>query len=254
MSLTIHLENAQLHAALSEEKHGIALESELRERFVAVLMHDLMGPLEAAQAEARRLLEPWKLEDPMVVASAVVRDLKRVEWMVQGLLDVHRIRAGQSLRLRFEECDLGEVARTAVDELRASHGNRFVLHAARGVRGMWSAEQLHRAIWNLAVNGIEHGASGRPVTVSVMASPGGAEVSVHNEGLEIPPLERAALLQPFVLPGDAMRGTRRGWGLGLTFVWGCVEAHGGKIAVESGPGAGTTFRLILPFDARPYDG
>lgn len=248
----MYAESVRLQTALTEEKRTSALEGELRERYVSVLMHDLTGPLEAAKANAHRLREPWTLEDPQDVAAKVVRDLERMEWMVGELLDVHSIRAGQKLRLRLEDCDLGAIARDAVEELRASHGNRFVLRSDRRTRGMWSPDHLRRAIWNLAVNGIEHGAAGRPVTVSVVGGPGGAEVNVHNEGTEIPAQEQAELFHPFSLPGSAIHGPRCGWGLGLTFVWGCVEAHGGKVMVDSLAGQGTTFRLLLPYDARPY--
>ncbi|HWM88156.1 MAG TPA: ATP-binding protein [Kofleriaceae bacterium] len=251
-SLTIHLENARLHATLTEKVQGTAREGELREQFVSVLMHDLNGPLEAAKANARKLIAPWTVDDPEQVAAKVVRDLERMEWMVNGLLDVHRIRTGQRLPLSLAECDLGAIAREAVEELRSSHGDRFVLQNDRGVRGVWSAEQLRRAIWNLAVNAIEHGADDRPVTVLVRNVPGGSEVTVHNEGPEIPPEVQAELFRPFSMPGSSSSGPGRGWGLGLTFVWGCVEAHGGQVVADSSAGAGTTFRVRLPPDARPY--
>jgi signal transduction histidine kinase len=251
-SLTMYLENARLRAALREQSQSIAHEGELREAFVSVLMHDLTGPLQAAKLGARRLREPWGLEEPQELAAKVVRELERTEWMVRGLLDVHRIRTGQRLAMHVEECDLGAIARDAIEELRTSHGNRFVVHADRNIRGMWSAEQLRRAIWNLAVNGIEHGAIGRPVAVSVVGRPGGAEVSVHNEGPAIPRQEQADLFHPFSLPGSPVPGAHSGWGMGLTFVWGCMEAHGGQVIVESLDTQGTTFRLLLPYDARPY--
>ncbi len=251
-SLLLHLENARLHAALSEKDRDIALEGELRERFVSVLMHDLTGPLGAAKAGAARLREPWTVDDPQHTATQVVRELERMDWMVRGLLDVHRIRAGQQLPLRLEECDLFAVARASMEELRSAHGDRLVLQGEHRVRGMWCPEQLRRAIWNLAVNGIQHGAADRPVTIAVARGPAGAELTVHNEGPPIPHEDQAALFHPFSLPGSAMHGPRCGWGLGLTFVWGCVEAHGGQVVVDSRAGHGTTFRLLLPFDARPY--
>jgi signal transduction histidine kinase len=251
-SLTMHLDNARLHAALADKLQEVAREGELREQFVSVLMHDLTGPLEAARANAERLRTPSVVSDPELVARDVVRDLERMEWMVRGLLDVHRIRAGHRLPLQLADCDLGAIAREAVEELRATHGDRFLLDVGRGVRGVWSAEQLRRAIWNLAVNGIEHGAAGRPVAISVTGVATGAEVAVHNEGPEIPPDVQAELFHPFSLPGSAVHGPRSGWGLGLTFVWGCAEAHGGQVVAESLAGKGTTFRLRLPGDARPY--
>jgi signal transduction histidine kinase len=198
------------------------------------------------------LREPWAVEEPQEVAAAVVRDLERMEWIVRGLLDVHRIRAGQRLRLCLAECDLGAITRDAVEELRASHGARFILHADRSIRGVWSADQLRRAIWNLALNGVEHGAAGRPIAISVVGGPNGAEVRVHNDGPEISPEQQAELFHPFSLPGSPIPGPRHGWGLGLTFVWGCAEAHGGKVVVHSRPGEGTSFRLLLPYDSRPY--
>ena len=78
-----------------------------------------------------------------------------------------------------------------------------------------------------------------------------ADLSVHNEGPAISREDQAQLVKPFSLPRSG-RGTPRGWGLGLTLVWGCVEAHGGRLEIESEPSKGTTFKLTLPFDARPY--
>jgi signal transduction histidine kinase len=250
-TLTMHLDNARLHGALVDKLQSAALEGELRERFVSVLMHDLTGPLEAAKANAAQLLAPVPV-DPALVAAKIVRDLDRMEWMVRGLVDVHRIRAGQRLPLHLADCDLGAIAREVVEELRAAHGDRFLIHVDGHVRGIWSAEQLRRAIWNLAANGIEHGAEGRPVAISVTGGPAGAQVAVHNEGPAIPAAVQTELFHPFSLPGSAIHGPRSGWGLGLTLVWGCVEAHGGQVVAESQSGKGTTFRMLIPCDARPY--
>jgi signal transduction histidine kinase len=251
-TLTTHLDSARLHAALDEKIANIELEGRLRERFVSVLMHDLTGPLESARANAERLRSPCLVEDPERVAETVVRELGRMEWMVRGLLDVHRVRAGHRLPLQLGDCDLAAIARAAVEELRAAHGDRFRLRTDASVRGVWCADQLRRAIWNLAVNAVVHGAASRPVTITVIGSAAGAEVSIHNEGPAIPAEVQADLFHPFSLPGSAVPGLRSGWGLGLTFVWGCVEAHGGQVAAESVVGQGTTFRLLLPCDARPY--
>ncbi|HTE52476.1 MAG TPA: ATP-binding protein [Kofleriaceae bacterium] len=251
-SLTMHLDNARLHAVLIAERRRVELEGRLREQFVSVLMHDLGGPLEAARAGAERLRGPHLVDDPERVAAAIVQDLDRMEWMVRGLLDVHQIRSGKRLPLRLSDCDLGAIAREAMEELRAAHGDRFQLHADSGVRGMWSPDQLRRAIWNLALNGAVHGAASRLVTISVTGGRAGAEVAVHNEGPEIPAEIQEELFHPFSLPGSAIHGSRCGWGLGLIFVWGCAEAHGGQVVAESRAGEGTTFRLRIPCDARPY--
>ncbi len=251
-TVTMHLDNALLHAAQREQAEAASTEGELRERFVSVLMHDLMGPLSAAMANAATLLEPCTADDRERIAEKIIKDLGRAEWMVAGLVDVHRIRAGERLPLRLAECDLGFLALEAVDELRASRGASITVEMVPGVRGVWCAALLRRAIWNLVANGIEHGAPARPVTVTVTGDGSTVQVAVHNEGPQIPPADQARLFHPFSTPGSAVRGPRSGWGLGLTLVWGCAEAHGGRIEAESHPTAGTTFRLVLPADARPY--
>jgi signal transduction histidine kinase len=85
--------------------------------------------------------------------------------------------------------------------------------------------------------------------VAVAATPDGAQVTVHNEGPAIPAADQQRLFRWFVLPGAAVQGPRHGWRLGMILVWGCVEAHGGQVSVDSRPEHGTTFRILLPSEA-----
>ena len=245
-TLIIHLDNVRLNASLREHADTIAAESELRERFVSILMHDLTGPLLSAKAGACKLVEAQ-----VSGAEGIAGNLARMEEMVRGLLDAHHIRAGHRLPMTIEECDLGALVRSVIEELRPIHGDRFLQRGDDHVRGMWSTDQLRRAIWNLMTNAAKHGAADRAIAVSVERRGNAAELSVHNEGPAISREDQTQLIKPFSLPRSG-RGTPRGWGLGLTLVWGCVEAHGGRLEVESTPGKGTTFKLTLPFDARPY--
>lgn len=249
-ALIIHLDNVRLNASLREHADAIAAESEMRERFVSVLMHDLTGPLLSAKAGARKLLEDH-VSGAEGIAVKIAENLARMEEMMRGLLDAHHIRAGHRLPMTIEECDVGALARSVIEELRPVYGDRFLQSGEGHVLGMWSADQLRRAIWNLITNAAEHGAAGRAITISVARRDDAAELSVHNEGPAISHEDQTQLVKPFSLPRSG-RGTPRGWGLGLTLVWGCVEAHGGRLEVESEPGKGTTFKLTLPFDARPY--
>jgi len=116
---------------------------------------------------------------------------------------------------------------------------------------MWSADQLRRAIWNLGKNAIQFGAQDGAVIISVKRRDGGAELAVNNQGPEIAAADQASLFDPFRIARTG-RGHPPGWGLGLTLVWGCAEAHGGGVEVESSARRGTTFHLFLPYDARPY--
>jgi signal transduction histidine kinase len=154
--------------------------------------------------------------------------------------------------LRLDACDLGAVADEVVAELSALHGERIVLKAEEQVRGIWSAEELRRAVWNLATNAVKYGAPNQPITVTVGHADGWAKVAVHNHGRVIAKEEQARLFEPFARAQSLPAGAQAGWGLGLTLVRGCAEAHGGRVEVESDAAAGTTFTLLLPLDSRPY--
>ncbi|MCP3104139.1 GAF domain-containing sensor histidine kinase [Myxococcus sp. K15C18031901] len=251
--LTVHLDNAKLHADLQQQVGALHAERDLRERFVSVLAHDLRGPLSAAKVSAYMLSRnPAKLDERRDLALKIDHSIERADQMIRNLLDANRIRAGERLPLRLDLCDLGGVALEVVEEMRALHGERFILHAQPEVRGIWSAEELRRALWNLASNAVKYGAANTPITVTVARTESGARAAVHNEGKMIAVADQEAIFKPFNRTRSAEAGPARGWGLGLTLVWGCAQAHGGRVTVESDARHGTTFALELPLDARPF--
>jgi hypothetical protein len=126
--LAVHLDNVHLNASLNERSEQIAAECDLRERFVSILMHDLMGPLAAARAGARKLLED-SIDGTQASATTIARSLARMEHMVHGLLDAHRIRAGTSAADGDRE--LRPRRACARHRRRAPRGVRRPLHRAR---------------------------------------------------------------------------------------------------------------------------
>lgn len=251
-ALTLHLDNAKLYADLRSRIEELGVERDLREHFVAILAHDLRGPLSAAKMTTQLLVRrPERLDARRDLAVRVERNLDRIDRMIRDLLDVSRVRAGERLPLRLDSCDLGSVAMEVLEELCATHGDRFELVAPETVRGIWSQEELRRGLWNLGVNAVKYGAPDTPITLRVERTAGGARVSVHNFGNPIAPEDQAKLFDFYAqLKRDAR--TSDGWGLGLALVRACAEAHGGNVAVESSVDAGTTFSIDLPSDARPF--
>jgi signal transduction histidine kinase len=246
--LGLHLENARLFGELRDTIATLHVERGMRERFVATLAHDLRGPLSAARFAAELIArEPARRQE---LAIRVERNIDRVDRMIRDLLDANRIRAGEPLPLRLELCDLCALAHQVVEEARTMYGERFVVECSE-VRGIWSADELGRALWNLVSNAVKYGAPKQPITISVTASAGGARASVHNLGEPLPAAELASLFDPFYRSTKARAGGNVGWGLGLTLVRGCAEAHGGHARVSSDQ-TGTTFSIELPLDATPY--
>lgn len=246
------IEHARLTATLKLKVEDLNVEQVLRERFISVLAHDLRNPLLVIRTAAHLLnRDADALGEHRDLPRRVLSNVVRADAMIRDLLDVLRIRAGHELPLTLAECDLGEVAQAACGELTSVYGDRFALHCAAPVRGVWSAETLHRALWNLATNAVKHGAPDGTVEVSVRGTEAGAELAVRNDGPTISDADQAMLFKPFVQLGAAER-ERQGWGLGLTLVRSCALAHGGTVEVTSAPAVGTTFTLKIPWDSRPF--
>ncbi|WP_437528957.1 HAMP domain-containing sensor histidine kinase [Sorangium sp. So ce726] len=167
--LALHLDNARLYAELLDQLGALRAERELRNQFVSVLAHDLRGPLTAARLAATMLAAQPDANGPGVAkrVEVVVRNLDRADRMVTDLLDADRVHAGRRLSVMLEECNLSELGRELVDEIAADHPGRIVLHADEGVRGIWGASALRRALWNLISNALKYGAKDAPITVAI---------------------------------------------------------------------------------------
>lgn len=251
--LVAHLDTAVLLDRLTATIERLRKERSIREHFVAVLAHDLRGPLSAAKLGAGLLSQaPASLDVRRDLAVKIDRNLDRLDRMIRDLLDASRIRAGERLPLRLDTCNLGQIAHEVAGELGMLHGDRFVVDADPRARGVWSADELRRALFNLGANAVKYGAPDRPIEFRVKLADGRALASVHNWGAPIPPEHQAQLFEPFLRTRAATESGKAGWGLGLTIVRGCVEAHGGAVSVMSTTAEGTTFTLDLPLDARPY--
>jgi signal transduction histidine kinase/CheY-like chemotaxis protein len=251
--LALHLDNAKLYADVQDKVNALTLERGLRERFMSVLVHDLRGPLTVAKMGSAMLVhQPTVLNERPELAAKIDTNIDRVERMIRDLLDTNRIRANERLPLHLAEVDLASIAREVIGELSPMNYGRFVLKLEDGVRGIWDPEELRRALWNLAINAVKYGAADKPITITVKRSGSEAQISVHNFGSVITPEDQASIFDSFARTQDARAKGQIGWGLGLTLVRGCSEAHGGKVTVESSAAVGTTFTIHLPPDSRPY--
>lgn len=252
--LTLHLDNAKLHEEIRERVQELEAERSLREQFIAILAHDLRGPLASAKMNTQMLTRSGERADPRrtTVLGRIDRSLDRVDQMIRDLLDVSRMHAGQPLPLHVAECDLRELAEEVATELRSIYGPRFLVASEGAVHGQWSRDELRRALWNLAVNAVKYGRDDTPITIRSERRADRVRLSVHNLGDPIPPDSRERIFDVFTRRKAAPLAGES-WGLGLALVRACAQAHGGTVEVDSTSEAGTTFTLDLPPDARPYD-
>lgn len=220
-----------------------------RELFLAILGHDLRTPLGAVITSGQFMLDAQELEDQSrTLTAGIVRSARRMNAMVDDLLDFTRIRLGSGVPLVRVDTDMAAVARDAVDEAAAAHPGRVIEFAPSGdLTGCWDAARVDQVLSNLLGNAVQHGDPAAPIRVTVGGEGKNVVLKVHNRGATIPAGDLAGLFNPLKrLQSGAAGAGAANLGLGLYIVEQIVSAHGGTIEVASGPDAGTSFTVCLP--------
>jgi PAS domain S-box-containing protein len=219
-----------------------------RDAFLSVAGHEIRTPLSALNLTVYQLARHVRSLGNEKATDLVARCEKQVARLIRladELLDVSRISASR-LHLDPEETDLSHLAREVVERLEENArraGCMLELRAAQPVTGFWDRLRLDQALSNLLTNAMKFGA-GKPIVVNVAAHGRDAALSVSDRGIGIHDADQSRIFERFQRGVTAE--THPGMGLGLWITREIVEAHGGRIAVESRPGAGATFRVTLP--------
>lgn len=248
-----HDRNAALLKELEEKHQALAKEKELRERFVSLLAHDLRGPLSVSRMGAGLLLEKKASgqDDTGSLLRMVVSSIDRTDQMIRDLLDAHRADSGEPFSLKLEKTDMSAIVQRVVEDLKLVHGDRFAIRPAPSpVVGRWDPNYVQRALWNLMSNAVKYGAPKTPITATITRAEQKVKIDIHNEGEPIPEEDLPNIFKPFARANSSREGSV-GWGLGLTFVRGCAEGHGGTVRVRSSASEGTIFTFELPLDPHP---
>jgi signal transduction histidine kinase len=225
--------------------------SALRERFVAALTHDLRGPLGAAAVAAELIVlggEPARMRH---FATKVLDNIERTDAMIRELLDAMLFHGAHRPQLELAEFDIRELVREVCADSAATHGRTVEMHG-EPVIGWWSRNAMKRALENMVSNAVKYSTPGTPISVKTDCVHERLLLSVHNEGNPIPPEDQESIFQMFRRAAAAKAGCETGWGIGLPYVRGVAESHGGSIAVDSSAERGTTFLIDIPVDARPF--
>ncbi|MCL4464835.1 MAG: ATP-binding protein [Chloroflexi bacterium] len=228
----------------------IGLREEEREGYVHAISHDLRNPLTAVQGQAQLLLHrAEKAELPAYVqtgAEAVLVSARRMNVMIQDLVDTARLQSGQ-LRLNTRPLALAPFLDEAIERLSGSQeAERVRIDLAPDLPLVLAdPDRLERVVVNLLSNALKYSAADSAVTVAARADGDQVVVSVTDQGAGIPPEEVPLVFERFYR-AEGTREHREGLGLGLHIVRGLVEAHGGRTWVESQLGRGSTFHFTLP--------
>lgn len=219
----------------------------MRDDFLAVASHEFRTPLTALHLCIQNMQRAQAIasDPPLAGLDRALRQSDRLNTLVDRLLDVAQFAAG-GLKLELEEVDLAEAAREAVDRLAGEAERarcRVTLVAEQPVRGVWDRVRLEQLLINLLSNALKYGAS-HPVDVRVAPARGGATIQVTDCGIGIAPDALDRIFRRFERAVSPSR--YEGLGLGLYVVARIVEAHAGKLTVDSRLGRGSTFTVDLP--------
>jgi heavy metal sensor kinase len=218
-------------------------------RFLADASHELRTPLTMMQAELEAIHERTDLKPNIrELAASGLDEVQRLKTIVEGLLALSRLDAGEALEQRTP-VDLAELAATTADQmclLAEDKGITVTCHSGTRVMVEGDRSRLKQVMVNLLDNAIKYTPSGGNVTVKVFTRENKAVTEVRDNGIGIPSEAVPRVFERFFRVDKARSRELGGAGLGLAIVKSICVAHGGRVEVHSEEGAGSRFTVSLP--------
>ncbi|MBN1439252.1 MAG: PAS domain S-box protein [Anaerolineales bacterium] len=226
---------------------------EIKDTFISIISHELKTPVALIKGYAstlRRQDVQWEREVVEDSLSVIEEEADRLTALIEDLLDASRLQAG-GLSPNYGEVDLPRLAARAAERLSKQFPDRTIrADFPRSFPAVSADEQrIVQVISNLVSNAVKYSAAGSPVTIRGAAAPAEVTVSVEDEGYGIPPKDLPHVFDRFYRGADSAKRTK-GAGLGLYLAKAVVEAHGGRIWIDSEPGKGTRACFTLPRDRK----
>lgn len=225
---------------------------QLKDEFISLVSHELrsplaviMGALNTVLSEGTRLSE----EETHQLLQDAALESESLSHLLGNLLELSRAQA-ERLVLYSEAVDVRRVIQDTVDRIkRQSSAHQFVVNLPPELPPVYADPlRLERVLYNLLENAVKYSPEGGEIGVTVRPEGEELVIGVSDQGVGISPADQAKLFTPFQRLEESRPGGARGVGLGLLVCQRLVEAHGGRIWVESEPGRGSTFFFTLPLN------
>lgn len=240
-------------ARLRAQEAQLQRESRKKDEFIAVLAHELRNPLAPLQAGLDLMRLGSMPSHAFERTRAIMhRQLSHLVRLIDDLLDISRINAGK-LELNVEDVDVRDVVQAALEAsdahiVGAGHALDVDLPEG-GVRIRADAVRMTQILTNLLVNAAKYTPPGGRIALSVRARHAHAVFVVTDNGIGIEPELQDRIFEMFTQSDKARELRQGGIGLGLPLTKKLVGLHGGTLAVQSAPGAGSTFTVEIPLAA-----
>jgi signal transduction histidine kinase len=223
----------------------------LKTEFVHNISHELKTPLTLIRLYGETLQRKENLTDEQKRESyeIITKESERLSHLINNVLDFSRIDMGRK-EFTFSEGSLSQVVQETFDSYRY-HLEKKGFQVREEIAPdlpemMFDREAVASALINLLSNAMKFSPGQKEVTVRLFARNGLAVIQVKDKGIGISKEDFAGIFQRFYRAKSSLVSETRGSGLGLTLVKHTAEAHGGSVEVESDPGKGSVFSIILP--------
>jgi signal transduction histidine kinase len=253
MAAQLQAQVATLESTVAERTRALALASQHKDDFLAAMSHELRTPLNAVIGFADVLREgmagPLSLEQAEYVGDIHASGMHLLS-LINDVLDLARIEAGQ-LELEPQAFDVPGTLAASVRLVRQRalrHEVRVVTHIDEAVQ-TWVADprRFKQMVLNLLANAVKFTPAGGEVRLCASCSAEvGLAVAVADTGVGIAAADHARVFEAFRQVGDSGAARAEGTGLGLALVQLLARQHGGFVELNSAPGEGSTFVLVLP--------
>lgn len=225
--------------------------AKLKSDIVSNVSHELRTPLSLIRLYAETL-ELGRIPDEQKQLDyyrIIRKESERLTALINNILDFSRIEAGKK-EYEFRDTDLSALVRSTLDAYRyqiEQNGFAYQEHIAEELPPVRvDREAIARSLLNLVNNAIKYSSQDRFLAVSLYRTNGSVKLDVQDHGIGIPRNEQHKIFDKFYRVCDPLCHENKGSGLGLSLVRHIVDAHGGEVSVESAPGKGSTFSIVLP--------
>jgi signal transduction histidine kinase len=224
-----------------------------RRELIASVSHDLRTPLASIRAMVESINDGVVTDQPTVkrYLRTIEMEVENLSQLINDLFELSQMDAGV-LKLEMETSSLTDLISDTLESMSAqatAEGRN--LHLKGSVDGevaqvMMDPRRVQRVLYNLVQNAIRYTPSDGSVQILARDTGSEVQVEVKDTGEGIPPEELARIFDRFYRTEQSRSRDSGGTGLGLSIAKGIVEAHGGRLWVESSVGKGSTFGFALP--------
>lgn len=236
------IENSMLYAIGAFTKSL----DEIRQKLLAIMIHDLRNPISAAYLAVGVLRQEDEPERFNKVKEMTKTSIARSLELMENLLETVTVGPGEGVTMEFSESDLLKYIESVYHEASEIYSNKIILKCdVQEIVGVFDCAMVQRVLENIVNNAVKYGSRKSTITMTVIDSPEYVTIDVHNQGNPIVVEKQKEIFKFLSTANGDGPAKLKSWGMGLTIVKAVAKGHGGKLNLESSGEHGTTFSLVL---------